>query len=507
MHFLSLEWYNEPIPMGQIFTLYPKRTQRFFEILIPAISWFLITMPLWLSFRHPALVAYFVITFDVYWFYKSITLAYHATRSFVTLRAHVAIDWLSLASHLDGFSKLYHVVIVPEFHEPIHILQRTFENLTNQDFPKERLIVVLATEAKDPTATATSRTIKEEFSHRFGHFLVTQHTLAPGEVAGKSSNMAWAGKEVVKELKKWRILIEQVTVTSCDADAMLHPKYFSYLSHTFLTDPDRLYHFYQGAILFYSNIWRIPLPSRVLNTMNSIWNLSLLSQGNRLINFSTYSLPLATAVAAGYWGVDVIPEDYHLFFKVYFTLGQKVRTKSIFLPILVDAAESHGFWRTMVNQYEQAKRWAWGISDVPFVIRNTLVHNEIAFSDRLRRLLQLLEQHIFWPANWFILTIGSSIPPIINPAFKRTVLGHNLSGLSSGILTVSAIFLLVVIILDARTKPPRPKEFARWRLPFLYLQWLTLPIVSFFLGALPGLDAHTRLMLGKRLEYRVTEKV
>ena len=31
--------------------------------------------------------------------------------------------------------------------------------------------------------------------------------------------------------------------------------------------------------------------------------------------------------------------------------------------------------------------------------------------------------------------------------------------------------------------------------------------ISFFLSALPGLDAHTRLMLGKRLEYRVTEKV
>jgi hypothetical protein len=34
-----------------------------------------------------------------------------------------------------------------------------------------------------------------------------------------------------------------------------------------------------------------------------------------------------------------------------------------------------------------------------------------------------------------------------------------------------------------------------------------MPIVGFFFGALPGLDAHTRLMLGKYLEYRITEKV
>ncbi len=493
--------------MGQIFNRYPKKFERFLEILIPVISWALVTMPLWLSFRHPALVAYFVITFDVYWFYKSVTLAYHAIRSFLTLRAHMIIDWLSLCQSLDGFATLYHVIIIPEYHEPIHVLRRTLENLTKQDFPKNRLIVVLATEEKDPEGVETSRILKEEFDHHFGRFLITTHPLTIDEVAGKSSNMAWAGKEVVKKLDVWHIPIDHVTVTSCDADALLHPKYFSYLSYQYLTDPDRSYHFYQGAILFYSNIWRIPLPSRVLNTMNSIWNLSLLSQSNRLINFSTYSLSLATAVKAGYWGIDVIPEDYHLFFKVYFALGQKVRTKSIFLPILVDAAESHGFWRTMINQYEQMKRWAWGISDIPFVIRNALVHSEIPLTDRLRRLTQLFEQHIFWPTNWFILTIGSTVPPLINPAFKRTVLGHNLSDLSSGILTVSAVFLLVVIFLDWRTKPPRPKEFAMWKIPFLYLQWFTLPVVSFFLGALPGLDAHTRLMLGKRLEYRVTEKI
>lgn len=493
--------------MRQLFLKYPHRSRRILEILIPASSWALITMPLWLSFWHPALVAYLIITFDVYWFYKSFTLAISAIRSFLTLTAHVKIDWLSEAKKLTDFNKIYHVIIIPEYREPIHILRRTLDNIVDQDFPHKRIIIVLATETKDSTSDEVSQILEKDYSHHFGHFLVTHHELVLGEVAGKSSNMAWAAKQAVVALKKWSIDINRTTVTSCDADALLHPKYLSALTHQFLTDPDRDYHFYQGAILFYSNIWRIPLPSRVFNTMGSIWNLSLLSQSNRFINFSTYSLSLATAANAGFWGVDVIPEDYHMFFKVYFSLGEKVTTRGIFLPVLVDAAESYGFWKTMVNQYEQSKRWAWGVSDVPFVIRGAFLHPEIPLGDRLRRLFMLLEHHIFWPANWFILTIGSSIPPLINPAFGRTVLGHNLSQISSGILTVSAIFILVVIIIDIRTKPPRPKDFATWRLPFLYLQWFTLPVVSFFLSALPGLDAHTRLMLGKRLEYRVTEKV
>lgn len=493
--------------MRQLFTRYPNKTRRLLEIAVPGMSWLLITMPFWLSFWHPAIVAYLIITFDVYWFYKSFRLAIAATRSFLTIAAHTKVDWLSQAKHLPGYESLHHVVIIPEFQEPIHVLQRTITNLGQQDFPKERMIVVLATEDKDAQARKTAQALRKEFGSVFGKFLVTRHVLHEGEVAGKSSNMAWAAKKVVAHLQKDTIDLENTTVTSCDADAMLHPKYFSALATQFLSDPYRSYHFYQGAILFYSNIWRVPLPSRVFNTMNSIWNLSLLSQTSRFINFSTYSLSLSTATRAGYWGVDVIPEDYHLFFKVYFAFGEKVATRGIFLPVLADAAESHTFFRTMINQYEQSKRWAWGVSDLPFVIRGVFLTHSIPLGDRVRRLIQLLEHHIFWPANWFILTIGSTLPPLINPAFARTVLGHNLSQISSGILTLSAIFLIVVIIIDWRTKPPRPKEYARWKLPFLYLQWLTLPVVSFFLSALPGLDAHTRLMLGKRLEYRVTEKV
>ncbi|OGG09004.1 hypothetical protein A2154_00230 [Candidatus Gottesmanbacteria bacterium RBG_16_43_7] len=493
--------------MRKFFIKYPDTTKRILEILLPTVTWLLITMPLWLSFWHPALVAYLIITFDVYWFYKSFTLAFHAVKSFITMNAHTKVNWLGMISKLPDWQKIYHIIIIPEYNEPLHILRRTLENLNQQDFPHERMIIVLAVEKKDPNATETVETLKNEFQNCFGKFLVTIHPLQPKEVAGKSSNMAWAGKKIAGKIKHWHIPPEMVTVTSCDADALLHPKYLSCLSYQFLTDIDRYYHFYQGAILFYSNIWRVPMPSRVFNTMGSIWNLSLLTQTSRFINFSTYTLPLKTAIEAGFWGVDVIPEDYHLFFKVYFKFGQKVLTKGIFLPVLVDAAESRGFLRTVINQYEQSKRWAWGVSDVPFVIRGALISTHIPAIDRIRRVLQLVEHHIFWPANWFILTIGSLIPPLVNSSFGRTALGHNLSQLSSGILTLSTIFIFVVILIDWRIKPPRPKEYARWRLPFLYLQWLTIPFISFFLSALPGLDAHTRLMLGKRLEYRVTEKV
>lgn len=493
--------------MRQLFLSHPYRMQRLLEISIPLTSWALITMPLWLSFWHPALVAYLIITFDVYWFYKSVTLISFAFKSYLTLTAHVQVDWISQAKKLPDYNKLWHVVIIPEYKEPIHILRRTLENLTKQTFPQKRIIIVLATEQKDEHREETAKQLKDEFAHLFGHFLVTTHTMKEGEITGKSSNMAHAARETDAFLAAHHIDTDWVTVTSCDADALPHPKYFSALAYEFLRDEHRYDHFYQGGIMFYNNIWRIPLPNRFLNTLNSIWNLAFLSQPLRLINFSTYSLAFKTAKSVGYWAVDVIPEDYHMFFTVFFARGSNVSVKPIFLPVLVDAAESYGFFNTFINQYEQAKRWAWGVSDIPYVIRETVLHSEIRRTDRLRRIASLLEHHILWPTNWFILTLGSTVPPLINPIFGRTVLGHNLAQISSGILTLSTVFLVIVFIIDWRIKPPPPRSYPKWKLPLLYLQWITLPLISFFLSALPGLDAHTRLMLGKRLEYRVTEKI
>jgi hypothetical protein len=55
-------------------------------------------------------------------------------------------------------------------------------------------------------------------------------------------------------------------------------------------------------------------------------------------------------------------------------------------------------------------------------------------------------------------------------------------------------------------RPPRPDHIKKPFLIITILQYLTLPITGFIFGALPGMDAHTRLLLGKRLEYKVTEK-
>jgi hypothetical protein len=41
----------------------------------------------------------------------------------------------------------------------------------------------------------------------------------------------------------------------------------------------------------------------------------------------------------------------------------------------------------------------------------------------------------------------------------------------------------------------------------VYVQYFAYPVVGLVMSVLPALEAHTRLLFGRYLEYRVTEKV
>ena len=487
---------------------YP-RAYRFFEILPGLVSWSLILFPVWGSFVFPMAVAYFILFFDVFWVYKSVTLAGSATVAHWKINAASKLNWLK---ELEGFGadakRVKHLIIIPTFGEPLHTLRATLIALVNQDYPLDKLAVVLATEERENQAIVKAEKIKREFGNKFGVFMVTRHPDIEGEVKGKSSNAAWAAKKAKQELlvnQKWEL--DYMTISSCDADARFHPKYFSYLTFKFLDDPHRYSRFWQPAVMFYNNIWRVPAPIRVVNTFATVWQTALLVRTDRLINYSTYSTSMKLMDEVGYWDTDVIPEDWRMFFKAFYAKQGKVEVSPIFLPVHADAAESTGYIRSMINQYEQIKRWAWGASDDAYIMLKFLTVPKVSFWDKIIRLARVVEDHFLWPVYWFIITLGVNIPLWVNPNFNRTIVGYTLPRLSSAILTVSILFLLVVLVVDARQRPKRPKQVF-WLKPLLMpLEFILMPITGLFFNALPGLDAHTRLMLGKYMEYRVTEKV
>lgn len=490
---------------------HPIRTQRALEILPGFFSWSLILFPFWGSFIVPVGVAYYVITFAVYWLYRSVTLAVLSIVAHWRIKAASAYDWLTDAktSFPNRWQQIHHIIVIPTYKEPVSTLERTLNALSQQTLPTKNLHIMLSFEEREgKPAQEKAKELKNKYGKIFGNVWTTFHPDIAGEVKGKSSNTSWGAKQAKKELvDKKGIPIENITITSEDADAMFHSSYFSCLTYEFLRSADPFNKIWQGGIVFYNNIWQVPAPVRVLAAIFSVTQMYILMRKDRLVNFSTYSTSLKHVHDIGYWDTDVIPEDYRLFFKSYFAKHGNFEVEPIFLPIYADAAESKTFWGTMVNQYEQLKRWAWGVSDDAYIIRQYILADKIPFWDKTMRVLKVVEDHFLWPVNWFAITVAAFLPPLLNENFSRTIIGKTLPQVTSTLLTLSLVSMVVIFIIDALNRPPRPNKWRWLSIIMQPLEFLMLPIVGFFFSSLPGIDAHTRLMLGKYIEYKVTEKV
>ena len=377
-----------------------------------------------------------------------------------------------------------------------------------QTAPTGRIAVVLAFEERDTQAPERAARLTRRFAHYFGEWLVTMHPDLPGEVKGKSSNLAWAARRAQDELiATGRLDPRSLLITVCDADSRMDRQYLAALAFEVLSHPDGWLHIYQPAILFYANYDRLALPLRAVSSVFSLYSLARLAATHRLVPQSTYSLSWWVARRVGFWDVDVVPEDSHMFFKVWLHLGKRVRARAIFLPVYADAAEGVNLWRSAASTYQQIRRWAWGVSDVPYLTLRALRARHIPWHIRFSRLGWYLEEHLVWPSHWFILTLGGLLPPLLNQVWARSALGAWQTTVFSTLLGLCLPSLMLAIFADLLLK---------WRStdrhkPLVLLGGLAgfalLPLTGLALVALPALDAHTRLLFGRTLAYQVTEKV
>jgi len=502
--------------MKGIIERYDSRVQRFLEILPGTLAWTIILFPLWGAFFIPKTVAYFTIGFLVFWFYRSFQAAFLGLAGYIKIRRAEKTNWQQQHKKDKDeksfeWDEIKHLIVIPNYNESVKKLSTTLDCLVKQkNINKNHLLVVLAMEERAEGSHKRAKELVKRFEGQFGELMTTFHPDGlPGEVRGKASNEAWGAKQAKEILmKKKNFDIDKMTITSCDSDACFHPKYFSALTYQFTLNPERDYRFWQSPIVWHNNYWRVPAFVRIVGTMGNITHIShCLEPENLYLNYSTYSASLKMVDGVGYWHTDIIPEDWHIFLQCFFHNQGKVEVESLFLPTSIDAPEGRSYLGSLKNRYLQCRRHAWGCTDIPYAIKEAFKHPEIPIWTRIFRIYKLVETHIIWSTNWFILTLGAWIPTLVNPVFKQTALGHNLPRISRIILTICLLFLFVIIVLDYSLRPKKPKDFPRWKSALEYLQWILMPFAALFMSVLPGLHSQTQLMTGKKMEYRVTEKV
>lgn len=490
-----------------------QKYYRFFEILPGLVTWLAFIVPVVLSFCAPKFLAVLVIIYAVYWLLKALVMSARLIVGYRIYKNDAKKNWLKLLKkdHNKSWQNIYHVVITATYKESFATLKYSLEEIKKSEYPKNKIIFVLATEekAKD-IGRSNVKKLKKIFGNDFYHFAHFEHPQnISGEVVGKGPNINYAGHKILKFIQGKKISPKNVLVTTLDSDHRPHKKYFAALTYAYLSSPNRKYKSYQPIPMFFNNVWDVPIPIRSIALGSSFWQIIESTRAHRLRNFASHAQPLDALLETGFWSTKTIVEDGHQFWRSYFRFDGNHKVVSINVPIYQDAVLSpYGYIKTFKEQYFQKKRWSWGCSDIPYVAVNSIKDKLIPWSEKTIQFLRLFEGHISWSTTSIILFFAGWLPLILNPGFRETLVAFNFPYVYSRILTIAMIGMIVTLTISTLMLPPRPKKSFNWS---IVLEWIItpfmLPFSNIFFSSVPAVHAQTLLMIGKYMDvFHLTEK-
>jgi hypothetical protein len=488
-----------------------NRLRRLFEIMPGVISWGVIIFFIALAFARPILCAILIIIFDFYWIIRTVYLTTLLVLAYHKLYRQRDRDWLGDCHKVglqDDWRRLQHLVIFPVYKEGLDILRPSLEALRNTNYPKGKLFIVMAFEERNPAACDYASILEAEYGKDFGGYISTFHPdNIPGEAKTKGANATWAAKKA-KDIFASRGVKEEDVIVSCfDADTCVDKEYFGCLTYHFLTTPNPHQASYQPIPVYNNNIWQAPSFARIVEISSSFCQMIESMRLEKFVTFSSHSMSFKSLVDIGYWPVDMVSDDSVIYWKAYLYYNGDYHVVPLYITVSMDVAYSRSFLKTIALQYKQKRRWAWGVENFPYLAMGFLKNKHIAILKKLRRSFHLLESHVTW-AVWAILLIFIGPLPLVagGALFNQMAIGYNLPKITGLLFNFTLGTSLAMIILSRTILPPRPKG-VRWSKNIVMtLEWIIVPVIIVILGSIPALDAQTRLLLGKYMEFNPTEK-
>lgn len=487
---------------------------KFFEILPALLAWLTLTMPFVFLWDYPSAVTTFIFFYTFLWFLRASEYGFFLIYAYRKLNKSLKIDW---KNKLEKYNKnttihpkdVVHLIIIPTYKEELDMLSKTIENIRNCNFDKKNIIVTLGIEERaGKDAEVRAETLYNEFKDDFIDFIVTKHPQdLPNEVIGKGANINYACKKSIDIIKNKNIDINNILVTTLDADNIIHKDLLISLSIEFASHEDRHKKSFQPLPLFFNNIWDVPIINRVIGLSCGFWHMIEAGRPDRLRNFSSHSQALSSLIDMNFWDATTIVEDGRQYWKSYLHFNGDYEVVPIFLPIYQDAVLGKTYVKSLGNQFSQLKRWAWGSADVMYFTRGIFSKNtKLPFWKTFLQYFRLIEGHYMWSTAAIFLAF---VPLVIHLIHVDPVIYSN-SNIKHFIVVLSIIFnialmgIVISIMLTFLLIPKPPKKYNRISILF---QWMLLPITTIFFGSFPALLSQTQLALGKEQKFNVTDKV
>jgi len=342
------------------------------------------------------------------------------------------------------FDDVLHVIILPNYKETQDTLCETLDILASHPRALTQYKICLAMEEGEDGATEKARRLILKYASQFREMTFTLHPKGlPGEIRGKSSNVAWAASRMADAAERYGHQI----LTIMDADTCFAADYFEAVTYHFCTasSAQRRVMMFAPTIVFDRNLNDVPVFVRVTDMLWSICVMSGLYTDSPIkFPCSAYSVTMELAVGVGMWdaGPEAIGEDMHMYLKCWFSTRGKVIVKSIFSPASQSDIEGSGTgigrWISgMFARFTQAKRHMWGSLDFVYALRRGIYallapnvedylevenldedtkakkNQNLHFSQFLTLMHRLLEAHMLFGHFFLILLLVNTALPFV----------------------------------------------------------------------------------------------
>ena len=553
------DWADLEIPLG-------KRTKKYrlLEILPGALSYTMIILLFVLSIISPALGSYYLLLIIAVTLVKAVGIVYRTIQGYNAAKRAEKVNWherlvdletpheryevllkhkckeFAFNEHVENLKLLsvgkdlvlsesevqvdepisfpkpkevYHAVIMVAYNEGLETLIPTVEAVRDGSFDNERIIFVFGYEERGGEAMVeNAKVLKEKFKDDFFEFITVMHPKdLKDEIQGKGPNLNFAAGELLEFVKKKKIPLKNIIVTSLDSDNKMSKWYLDYVAYQFIVHPNRQHLSYQPVSLFTNNIWDAPAPMRIIAISNSFFNIISSMRSHTLKNFASHSQPLLALSEMGFWSKKTIVEDGHQYWRSLFFFKGNYEVLPIHVAIYQDAVMEETLIKTLKAQFIQLRRWDYGASDVAYVgvrlfSKDRKQIGKMPFLPLFAKFVRLLEGHVTLAAISPMVAFGGWVPKIINSRSKD-LLTFNLPNTISLIQIFASVGLMTTILLSLKMLPPRPKEVKTPRI-LMILQWLLMPVVAIVYQSFAAFYSQTRLLTGNYMEkFDVTKKV
>ena len=553
------DWADLEIPLG-------KRTKKYrlLEILPGALSYTMIILLFALSIISPALGSYYLLLIIAVTLVKAVGIVYRTIQGYNAAKRAEKVNWherlvdletpheryeellkhkckeFAFNEHVENLKllsvgkdlvlsesevvvddpisfpkpkEIYHAVIMVAYNEGLETLIPTVEAVRDGSFDNERIIFVFGYEERGGEAMVeNAKVLKEKFKNDFFEFITVMHPKdLKDEIQGKGPNLNFAAGELLEFVKKKKIPLKNIIVTSLDSDNKMSKWYLDYVAYQFIVHPNRQHLSYQPVSLFTNNIWDAPAPMRIIAISNSFFNIISSMRSHTLKNFASHSQPLLALSEMGFWSKKTIVEDGHQYWRSLFFFKGNYEVLPIHVAIYQDAVMEETLIKTLKAQFVQLRRWDYGASDVAYVgvrlfSKDRKQIGKMPFLPLFAKFVRLLEGHVTLAAISPMVAFGGWVPKIINSRSKD-LLTFNLPNTISLIQIFASVGLMTTILLSLKMLPPRPKEVKTPRI-LMILQWLLMPVVAIVYQSFAAFYSQTRLLTGNYMEkFDVTKKV